>query len=285
MVRGLWGVLQRLLVLGVVCLLASGCVQNVFYQPDRVVYDAPHHAGLAYERVAFASRDGTRLMNWFIPAATAPDARQAKGTVVHFHGNAQNMSSHWQFVGWLARRGYNVFVFDYRGYGDSAGHAELQGVYADSHSALDYVRSRADVDPTRLLVLGQSLGGTNAIAVVGSGNRAGVRAMAIEATFSSYSAIASEKVPGTGWLMSDAYSAARHVGQLAPIPLLLIHGTADAVVPYHHSQRLLEAAQTPKTLLTVEGGAHLDAFTPRFGTRYQAALLDFFDAALRTPDP
>ena len=106
----------------------------------------------------------------------APDARQAKGTVVHFHGNAQNMSSHWQFVGWLARRGYNVFVFDYRGYGDSAGHAELQGVYADSHSALDYVRSRADVDPTRLLVLGQSLGGTNAIAVVGSGNRAGAEA-------------------------------------------------------------------------------------------------------------
>lgn len=283
MVQRLRGVALRCLLVVGVSLATSACVQNVFYQPDHVLYSVPTQAGLAFETVRFASRDGTPLSGWFIPAASHPNPRTAKGTVVHFHGNAQNMSAHWEFVGWLARQGYNVFVFDYRGYGESQGRAEPRGVLDDSHSALDYVRTRADVDAQRLLVLGQSLGGTNAIAVVGSGNCAGVRAIAIEATFSSYSAIANEKVPGAGWLMRDDYSAERYVARLAPTPLLLIHGTADAVVPYHHSLRLLEAAQPPKTLLTVEGGAHLDALTPRFGTRYQAALLDFFDAALAAP--
>lgn len=281
--QGLTGVLLRGVLLGLLCLATGGCVQNVFFQPDRVVYDAPSRVGLAFEKVTFASRDGTPLAGWFISAAGYTHPRNAKGTVVHFHGNAQNMSSHWQFVGWLARQGYNVLVFDYRGYGESQGQADTRGVFEDSHSALDYVRTRADVDPMRLLVLGQSLGGTNAIAVVGSGNRAGVKAVAIEATFYSYSSIASEKVPGAGWLMRDDYSAAKYVAKLAPIPLLLIHGTADAVVPYRHSLRLLEAAQPPKTLLTVEGGAHLEAFAPRSGPRYQAALLDFFEAALAAP--
>ena len=91
---------------------------------------------------------------------------------------------------------------------------------------------RPDVDATRLLVFGQSLGGTNAIAAVGSGNRAGVRAIAIESTFFSYSSIASEKVIGAGSLADDTYSAERFVAALSPMPLLLLHGTADAVIPF-----------------------------------------------------
>lgn len=277
------GGVVRLMVPLVLSLALCACAQNLFYQPDRVRYDTPASAGLAFEKVAFTSRDGTALVGWFIPATGYPNPKGAKGTVVHFHGNAQNMSSHWHFVSWLPHHGYNVLVFDYRGYGESQGHPTPQGVMDDSNSALDYVRGRSDVDPTRLLVLGQSLGGSNAIAAVGAGNRAGVRAVVIEATFYTYSSIASEKVAGSGWLMDDAYSAAHYVAQISPIPLLLIHGTADPVIPYAHSVRLLEKAHTPKTLLTVQGGGHIEAFAPRFGDRFQAAVLDFFDAALAGP--
>ncbi|HKO87120.1 MAG TPA: alpha/beta hydrolase, partial [Burkholderiales bacterium] len=228
----------------------------------------------------FISQDGTRLSGWFIPAKGYPNPKDAKGTVIQFHGNAQNMSAHWRFVEWLPQRGFNIFVFDYRGYGESEGSPEPKGVFEDSDAALTYLRSRADVDPERLLVFGQSLGGTNAIAVVGAGNRAGVKAVAIEATFFSYSAIAGEKVSGIGWLLDDTYSAKNYIAKIAPIPLLFMHGTTDAVIPYTHTTKLMELARQPKTLLRVEGAGHLEILTGRFGDRYQRELLHFFEDAL-----
>lgn len=265
------------LLLGV---LLAGCVSSPFYFPDRVLYGTPADVGLKYEQVAFASADGTRLGGWFIPAAGYGDPRNAKGTVIHFHGNAQNMSAHLESVRWLPYRGFNLFVFDYRGYGASQGRPEPKGVFEDANAALDYVRSRADVDGQRLLVLGQSLGGANAIAVVGSGNRAGVKAIAIEATFFSYSRIADHNMPGAGAFFDDTYSAERYVDKLAPIPLLLLHGTSDFVVPYAHSLRLFDKAREPRTLVTIQGGEHLEAFSPRFDGKYQQVLVDFYDAAL-----
>jgi fermentation-respiration switch protein FrsA (DUF1100 family) len=267
-------------------LFLSGCVQSMFYYPDRVRYETPDALGLRYESVQFTSADGTRLSGWFIPAVGRQNPREAKGTVVHFHGNAQNMSSHWRFVSWLPKQDYNVFVFDYRGYGESEGKPEPKGVFEDANAALNCARSRGDVDPERLFVFGQSLGGTNAIAVVGSGNRAGVKAAAIESTFYSYSSIANDKMTGAGLLVSDDYAASKFIAAVSPIPLLLIHGTADAVIPHAHSQRLLADAREPKRLIEVPGAGHLEPMSaPRFGTTYQQALMDFFDASVRPPKP
>jgi len=275
------------LALCAVPLFLGGCVQSMFYYPDRVRYETPDALGLRYESVQFQSADGTRLAGWFIPAVGRQNnPKEAKGTVVHFHGNAQNMSTHWRFVAWLPKQDYNVFVFDYRGYGESEGEPEPKGVFEDSGAALNYVRSRGDVDAQRLFVFGQSLGGTNAIAVVGSGNRAGVKAAAIESTFYSYSSIANDKLPGAGLLVSDTYAASKYVAAISPIPLLLIHGTADNVIPHAHSQRLLADAREPKRLIEVPGAGHLEPMSsPRFGTTYQQALADFFDASLRSPNP
>ena len=80
--------------------------------------------------------------------------------------------------------------------------------------------------------------------------------------------------------MDDTYSPERFVGALAPTPLLLLHGSADPVIPYSHSERLFERAGEPKRLVLVEGAGHTEALTPRFGTQYQDLLIEFFDAAL-----
>jgi fermentation-respiration switch protein FrsA (DUF1100 family) len=264
-------------------LLLAGCIQSLFYQPDRILYETPVQAGLRFEQVSFRSKDGTRLAGWMLPSAIHRDPRNAKGTVVHFHGNAQNMSTHWRLVEWLPRRGFNVFVFDYRGYGASDGSPEPRGVFEDSSSALDYVRSRPDIDPERLLILGQSLGGANAIAVLGSGNRQGVRGIVIETAFSSYSAIASDKVSGAGVFMDDSFSPDRFVANLSPTPFLLIHGTADAVIPFHHATKLMAGAREPKRLVTIEGGGHNEAFSGRFGPKYMDIVTAFFDDVLPAP--
>ena len=276
------GRVVRTALLALPMLLLGGCVEPMFFQPDHVRYETPDALGLRYEAVRFASSDGTMLSGWFIPAVGRADPRQAKGTVIHFHGNAQNMSSHWRFVAWLPRQDYNVFVFDYRGYGDSEGKPSAGGLFKDSRSAIAYVRSRADVDPTRLLVFGQSLGGTNAIAAVGSGQREGVRAVAIESTFYSYSSIADDKLKGAGLLVGDTFAASKYVAAVAPVPLLFIHGTNDAVIPFSHSQRLFDDAHEPKRIVEVKGAGHLEPMSaPRFGTTYQRVLTDFFEAALR----
>ena len=263
-----------------VAIAVAGCTQSLFYYPDSVVYDVPTRAGLDYEQVVFPSSDGTPLAGWFIPAPGYSSPRDAKGTVIHFHGNARNISAHWRLVAWLPPRGFNVFVFDYRGYGTSEGKPEPKGIFEDSNSALNYVRNRPDVDSGRLIVFGQSLGGANAIAVVGSGNRAGVKAVAVEATFYSYSSIAHDKLPGAGAFMDDTYSPSRYIAKLAPAPFILLHGTADRVIPYSHSRRLFAKAGEPKRLITIQGGGHTEAFTPAFTATYQEVLVDFFETAL-----
>lgn len=266
-----------LLMLGAVSLLPS-CAQNAFYYPDHLNYGTPNEAGLAYQSVEFKSRDGLILHGWFVPAKGFNHPKDALGTVIHFHGNAQNMSAHWHGIKWLPEQGFNVFLFDYRGYGQSQGKPGQQGLFDDSNAALDYVRQRADVDADKLLVFGQSLGGTNAIAVVGAGNRAGVKAVAIESTFSAYSDIANDKIRGAGILLRDTYSSRHYVGKIAPIPLLLLHGTNDSVIPHSHSQTLYDLAQEPKRLILVNGGQHLN-LSP-FEPNYRRILIQFFRESL-----
>ena len=256
-------------------------MHGFYYYPDSIQYHTPTRDGLKYEDVRFASKDGTQLSGWFVSAVGVQSPRDAKGTVIHMHGNAQNMSSHWMFVDWLPKRGFNVFVFDYRGYGQSGGYPSPKGVFEDSVSALDYVRARSDVDPARLLVFGQSLGGSNAIAAAGA-SREGVRAVAVEAAFFSNSSIASDVMPGMGVFMNDQWSAENYIGKLSPIPILFYHGTADRIVPHRHSLLLMEKAGDPKRLITVEGGRHMETMMHfSRGDAYRNELVSFFEKALK----
>lgn len=240
-------------------MILTACAQKAFYYPDHEDYGSPTQADLPYEEVWFHSADGTKLHGWFVPAKGVDSPRNALGTVVHFHGNAQNLSAHWHGIKWLPEQGFNVFLFDYRGYGKSENKSpNQQGLFDDSNAALNHVRQRTDVDKNKLLIFGQSLGGTNAIVVVGAGNRAGVKAVAIEATFSSYSDIANDKISGAGILLRNQYSAKNHVANIAPIPLLLLHGTNDGVIAHRHSQILFDLAREPKQLILIEKGGHLN---------------------------
>jgi uncharacterized protein len=271
-------------------LLSTGCVGRFLYYPDRAVYQTPSENNLKYEVVSFRSADGTALSGWFVPASHA-----ALGTIIHFHGNAQNMSAHFAFVDWLPAEGFNLFVFDYRGYGRSQGRPNRQGVYEDGLAAVEYVRRRPDVDPDRLVLFGQSLGGANALAVIGERRCPGVKAVVIESAFFSYRSVVRDKIgamPVIGtmrWPLSlvatgNSHSPGAVVKNIAPVPLLLIHGTADRVIPYHHATWLLERAREPKTLWTVEGADHTEAFM-RYGDVYRPRLVGFLRAALAQAPP
>jgi fermentation-respiration switch protein FrsA (DUF1100 family) len=250
----------RLLLLAV---LLSGCTQ-FFFHPERGLTDTPERHGIQYQVEDFQAADGTRLNAWFLPARNGD---KAKATVLFLHGNAENISTHFRSIAWLPAEGFNVLAVDYRGYGGSDGTPSLAGMQLDIDAALRRLLARPGVDPDRIVVFGQSLGGALAIYYTAHcAYRAHIRAVVIDSAFSDYRLIVKEKLAGffltwpfqwLPWLtVDDTYSPAASVAAVSPLPLLLIHGDQDAVVPFRHSQRLFELAANPKELWIVPGAAH-----------------------------
>lgn len=249
-------------VLLAVCL--GGCT-SVFFQPDRAIYQTPGLYGIDYQPVEFRAADGTQLFAWFLPARGP-----ARGSVLFLHGNGQNISAHFANVAWMPAAGFNVLAFDYRGYGGSQGQPSLPGVQLDIDAAMRTLVERVDIDPQRIIVFGQSLGGALAIYYVAhSRYREHVRAVVVDSAFSDYERIGQEKLAAAvvtwpfQWFASFAvdnrYSPEASVGMLSPIPLLFIHGDEDTIVPLHHSQRLYDLAGYPKQLWVVPSVGHIQA--------------------------
>lgn len=251
---------------------------NFFYYSDDKIYGPDPWSA---ESVEFTAKDGTRLHGWFIPSATGP-AENAIATVIHAHGNAGNMSAHWPLVSWLPERNFNVFMFDYRGFGKSKGRPSQAGLLDDTQSAINVVRHRSDVNPQRLVLFGQSIGGANMVSALGNGDREGIRAVILDSTFASYSSIANQMIPGSGFFMDDSYNAERFIAEVSPIPVLIIHGKADRVIPWEQSERLYDLTREPKQKIILPDGEHIDAFSERHGGVYRDQMVNFILNALNT---
>ncbi|EFL4509173.1 alpha/beta hydrolase [Escherichia fergusonii] len=251
---------------------------NFFYYPDDKIYGPDPWSA---ESVEFTAKDGTRLHGWFIPSATGP-AENAIATVIHAHGNAGNMSAHWSLVSWLPERNFNVFMFDYRGFGKSKGRPSQAGLLDDTQSAINVVRHRSDVNPQRLVLFGQSIGGANLVSALGNGDLEGIRAVILDSTFASYSSIANQMIPGSGFFMDDSYNAERFIAEVSPIPVLIIHGKADRVIPWEQGERLYDLTREPKQKINLPDGEHIDAFSERHGGVYRDQMVNFILNALNT---
>jgi fermentation-respiration switch protein FrsA (DUF1100 family) len=267
--------------------LALGACTGVIFQPMHELVLTPDQIGLRHEEVEFAAADGVRLHGWFLPAQ-AP----RRGSILFLHGNAQNISTHIASVAWLPADGFDVLLFDYRGYGRSEGSPSLSGLHLDFEAALQALLARPEIDPDRVVVFGQSLGASLAItALVGSPRRQQVRALIVEGAFTSYRALAREKLAGL-WLtwpvqaplaltIDDSYRPIDVVDELAPLPLLIVHGEADQVVPPDHAVALYEAARPPKTLWLVPGAGHIAAFATPVN---RAELVAYLSETVTGPD-
>lgn len=261
-------------------LALAGCT-NVFYQPSREKYFTPSEkAGAEPEEVFFQSPDGPRLHGWFFSSKKSP----SQGTVIQFHGNAENMTSHFLSTAWVIRYGYNLFTFDYRGYGQSEGAPYPAGVHLDALAALNEVKRRA-VGP--VIVYGQSLGGAIALrALEDWGGRTDVQAIVIESSFLSYRKIARQKLADywltwpfqwmSALLVSDSHSPKKKILELAPIPILVVHGTEDPIVPFKFGKAIFDAAGEPKCLWPIASTVHGHLMNTEQG-RLRQPMVDFFE--------
>ncbi len=272
----------RLLALIVLAGVLPAC-DSYFFYPSRELLPNPALDRVVREDVFLRTPDGARLHGWLLRPKGAP-----LGTILFLHGNAENMSTHVNGVLWLALSGYRVLLVDYRGYGRSEGKPTMAGVHTDALAAIDALFAMDEVDKDRVAVLGQSLGGSIAVyAVANSPHKDRVRALIVDSAFSGYREIAREKVgeisvlklfrSPLSRLVTDRYSARLWIGRVAPVPLLVIHGDADRVVPAAHGERLYALAGEPKSLWIVPGAGHIESFA---SADVRARLLRFLSGAM-----
>lgn len=251
-------------------LLLSGCT-SLFFSPSKQIGRVPTDLGLAFEDVWFDSADGETLHGWFLPARGSGTERP-HGTVLFLHGRNRNIATQIASVQWLPARGFNVFLFDYRGYGRSTGDPSLDGLLRDIDAAWTALLARRDVDRSRIAVFGQSLGGALAIHHLATSPFAAyARALVTEGTFTGFRDVARDFLevrgvvdgtvsPWLSYLVDDRYRPVESIALLEPLPLLIVHGENDRIVPIAHARALYEAARAPKELWIVPASWHAGAF-------------------------
>lgn len=260
----------------------SSC-SGLFFFPSREQFIDPAKYGLTHQEVSFSSHDGTHLSGWMFPSKTA----EVKGTVIQFHGNAENMTSHFQSLVWLVYHGYNLFTFDYRGYGTSEGEPTIPGVNLDAQAAYAHIIQSPEAGNTPIILYGQSLGGLILLkALEKFPDRSKISMIIVEGSFLSYQEIAREKMNNI-WLtwpfqhlaylfFSDEYAAMESIKKISPIPLLVIHGNQDNVIPYEFGQEIYNSAKHPKSFWSIKEGNHIDTML-RHGGIYRNKLVKYLD--------
>jgi abhydrolase domain-containing protein 17 len=191
---------------------------------------------------------------------------QATYTLLYIHGNASDLGDVRPLLERLQSLGFNVFAYDYRGYGTSDGRPSEQNAYQDAEAAYAYLTQRLKIPPNRIIVYGHSLGGGSAAELAARHSIAG---LILESTFTS----AFRVVVPFPLLPFDKFSTLTKLRKVR-CPVLVMHGQADRTIPFHHGQTLYKAASEPKLSLWVAGADHND-FVEVAGDRLQQTLLAF----------
>ena len=249
------------------------------FYPVRDYHQTPAAAGLPVEDVTLSTRDGVGIHGWFVPGRPAPESRRPI-TLLFFHGNAENIGGCLDLAARARAAGFNLLLLDYRGYGESQGRPTEQGIYRDGEAALDYLGSRAGVDPDRIVVWGRSIGAAVAVRLAArgtepagaardgsAGDPGGVPRAAgliLESPFTSVPDLLRQggHVPLLALSRFGTYrfdSAAR-IGRVAA-PVLVVHGTDDEIAPFELGRRLFDLAPGTKEMVAIRGGGHNDLWT------------------------
>ncbi|MCB0422440.1 MAG: alpha/beta fold hydrolase [Bdellovibrionales bacterium] len=262
--RKLW----QLALLSTLLFFVIGC-NSYFFQPTRQLYYPPEKFHLLYHQLKFPSKDGTELAAWFFPAQKNGKVLASHGTVVQFHGNAENMSSHYTGLVWLTQHGFNLFVWDYRGYGISKGEASREGVYEDSLVALQEAHKQHEaIDSSKPFVLvGQSLGGAIAMrAYEDSDLNNEIDLIVLDSTFASYRRVAFKAlskhwftflVSPLAYVLVSENKGPNQFWSEVKAPVLVVHDKSDPVVPYSCGENVFEKIQGRKQMWSEDLGGHI----------------------------
>ena len=250
-----------------------GCVVIFRMLETFLVYPAPRYPqgdwqpNWPYEEVEFAAADGTRLHGWLL---TQPQPRH---WILYCHGNGTHVAYVAQRLQQMRERWRaSIFVFDYRGYGRSAGRPDEPGVLADGDAALHWLAARSGQVPPGMVLMGRSLGGAVAVDLAA---RYGAKGLVLERTFARMTDVAARQVPllpVAAWMRNRFPTIDRIQGYRGP--LLVSHGSADRLVPMEQGRALFDASPSPnKQFVEMAGAEHNSPNTPE----YEETLVSFLE--------
>ncbi len=248
-------IVVALLVSVVVLNAATGAIERpLIYFPSGAVDRTPADVGLEYEQVDLVTADGVVIEGWFVPGT---DETHSRISWLWFHGNAGNIGDRVDLIRELHDAvGVSIFIVSYRGYGRSSGSPTEQGLYRDARAALEYLRSRPDVDPERIVYFGRSIGSAVAVDLASSEPPF---ALVIEGSFPSLRWLARQVYP---WLpvwpfLHERYEVEAKARAIAA-PALVIHGDRDEITPTSGGRTVAAALGGEVELVIVPGAGHND---------------------------
>ena len=250
-------------------LLLTGC-GHLFYQPDHWKYNDPADFNIAYDDHFRVMSDGTKIHAWYLKRKDP--TVNSQGLVLFFHGNGMNLTNHLPNLSWLTEKGFDIVLWDYRGYGRSEGEADHELVYRDSLEILNWAHQlKHEGHHPRLILYGQSLGGMIlGRAIADDPQASDADWLVFDSTFMSYQDLAFDKLSSfwMTWpfsalayiLLSDTW-AVEKVERFPQIKTLFIHSHADKVVPFTFGEQYFKHWQTPiKCFWTLPEGEHIETF-------------------------
>ena len=247
----------------------------LLFHPSSVVDITPAAYGLAYEDVRFGGDSGLLLHGWHIPGP---------GDVIFvwFHGNGGNIQNRLEHVRLMhVHVGGSHILFDYQGYGLSHGQPSIPGIVADGRAVVQLVQERGWSTGKRIVFFGESLGCAVAVALaVDRATEVRPDRIILEAPFYSLQAMGQIVLPPLAFLVKDDLNSARLMAKLT-VPLLIIHGTQDQVVPFQQGRDLYELSPSPKQFHTIPGGGHVGLYEID-GQRYFQTIHDFVSSERST---
>lgn len=255
-------------------LTACGIEERLIFHPSAAIARTPRQVGLEFEDVFFTAGDGVRLHGWFVPH------RGARSTLVWFHGNAGNISHRVDNIKLLHDKvKVNVFIFDYRGYGRSEGRPSETGTYRDGEAALDLLRAKVGAHAGKIILFGRSLGAAVAVEMA---TRFDSQGLILESPFISVAEMARVVLPylPVGALLRSRYDVGSKIKNIK-VPLLVLHGDRDEIVPLSHGKAVFDAAPEPKKFFIIAGAGHNDTYIVGSDS-YFGQLRDFIDQAADT---
>jgi fermentation-respiration switch protein FrsA (DUF1100 family) len=225
--------------------------KGIVFFPDPDLVGTPADLDLEFEDVIFEAADGVKLHGWWVPRAGAP-------VLVWFHGNAGNISHRLENIKllWDLVR-VQVFIFDYREYGRSQGRISREGTFRDTAGAYRYVTETRGIPGEDIVLFGRSLGTALATDLAG---RVSCRSLILESAFTNSSEMARMLAPFLfDWRPKVPYDNLGKIDKVK-VPVLIIHGTDDEIIPVAMGRRVFTAANEPKELYIIPGAHHNDTY-------------------------
>lgn len=246
-----WSILRMAVAIYVgLCLWLIVAPQSGYvYYPGPLVGLTPEYFKIPFEDVRMLTEDGETVAGWFVPAEKSVSTGK---TVLFSHGNAGNIGDRLDSLRTFHELGFDVLLYDYRGYGDSTGKPTEEGTYRDITACWDFLTKEKGVRPDDIVLFGRSLGGAVATWLA---ERVEPRALVIESTFASAADMAKKMFPllPARLLCKFKYDTAGSIARIS-CPVIVAHSPQDTIVPPRHGRKLFEAAPDPKHFVEFPGG-------------------------------